>query len=280
MVRKCQGWHRSRSDVVHRTAMATTALLLTLGAAYLVIFEPIPTSTATSSPSLDSFTPAVDPAPSESTPAGEPAPPQGTASNAGPPEAEPTSPTTSIPAAAGGTVTAGGSRASERSTSARPLSAANTPCNPLGLTIPDLGVNASVVPVGLAADGSLGTPSDADKRKAGWFPNSVLVGSAHGTVIMDGHTYHDETAIFRTDFNVRARAGMSVQLLCVNGNTFNYVTSEVVMDLSVSDYDSFVTSRRLYATDGPARVVIITCTDWNPITRQYRSRGVLIAVPR
>lgn len=51
------------------------------------------------------------------------------------------------------------------------------------------------------------------------------------------------------------------------------------MDLPVEDYASFVESHRLYAADGPARVVVITCTDWNPERRSYDKRGVLIATP-
>ena len=142
-----------------------------------------------------------------------------------------------------------------------------------------MGVNAGVVTIGLDANGSLGAPSDADKTKAGWFP-SVLAGASRGSVILSGHTYHDESAIFKTSFNQTARVGMTVQLSCAGGGgSFSYRVTEASLDLRVENYSAFFDSRGLYAKDGPARVVFITCTNWNPIRRDYDQRGVLIATP-
>jgi len=135
-----------------------------------------------------------------------------------------------------------------------------------------------VVQIGLDPHGNLGTPSDADKRKAGWYP-SALAGATSGSVILTGHTYHDESAIFRTDFNQTAHLGMTVQLSCSDSVNFAYRVTEAKLNLAVADYSSFVDSRGLYASDGPPQVVIITCTDWNPLRRDYDQRGLLIATP-
>ncbi len=70
-----------------------------------------------------------------------------------------------------------------------------------------------------------------------------------------------------------------MQLPCSGGRTVAYRVTEAKLDLGVEDYAAFVDSHRLYATDGPAQVVIITCTDWNLIRRVYDHRGVLIATP-
>jgi len=113
---------------------------------------------------------------------------------------------------------------------------------------------------------------------AGWFP-SVLAGASRGSVILSGHTYHDESAIFKTSFNQTARVGMTVQLSCAGGGFFSYRVTEANLNLRVEDYSAFIDSRGLYAKDGPARVVIITCTNWNPVRRDYDQRGVLIATP-
>jgi hypothetical protein len=164
------------------------------------------------------------------------------------------------------------------STQASPTTPVTTPCAPTGLSIPELGVEAPVVQIGLDANGSLGAPSDADKKKAGWYP-TTLAGAARGSVLLTGHTYHDETAIFRTDFSRSAHVGMTVQLTCSSGATFSYRVTEAKLDLQVGNYSAFVDSHHLYAADGPAQVVIITCTDWNPIRRDYDERGVLIATP-
>lgn len=112
----------------------------------------------------------------------------------------------------------------------------------------------------------------------GWFP-SVLAGADRGTVIMTGHTYHDETAIFKTSFNQTAHVGMTVQVSCEGVGSFSYRVSDAKLDLPVEKYSAFVDSSGLYSADGPAQLVIITCTDWNAIRRDYDQRGILIATP-
>jgi len=157
-------------------------------------------------------------------------------------------------------------------------SSGSTSCAPNALTIPDLSINAPVVQIGLDAQGNLGAPSDADKKKIGWFP-STLAGAARGSVILTGHTYHDDTALFRTDFNRTAHLGMAVQLSCPGAKPLSYRVTEAKLDLGIENYAAYVEIHQLYATDGPPQVVIITCTDWNPIRRDYDQRGILIATP-
>jgi len=162
---------------------------------------------------------------------------------------------------------------------ASPEPSAGSPrCAPNALTIPDLSINAPVVQIGLDAQGNLGAPSDADKKKVGWFP-STLAGAARGSVILTGHTYHDDTALFRTDFSRTAHLGMAVQLSCPGAQPLAYRVTEAKLDLGIENYATYVDSHQLYATDGPPQVVIITCTDWNPIRRDYDQRGILIATP-
>ena len=140
-------------------------------------------------------------------------------------------------------------------------------------------MDAPVVKIGQDAYGNVGVTTDADKAKAGWFP-STLAGAPRGTVILTGHTYHDETAIFKTDFDRTARVGMVLQLSCEGTAPLSYRVTAAKLDLPVEDYAAYVDRHRLYAADGPPRVVIITCTDWNPTRRDYDHRGVLIATPQ
>jgi hypothetical protein len=142
----------------------------------------------------------------------------------------------------------------------------------------DLGINAAVVRLGLTATGDLGTPRDADRTRAGWFP-SVLAGSARGTVLMDGHTYHDNSAIFTMSFERQIRTGMVMTLSCADGHAFRYRIAEVVLDLDPAAFRSFVQDRALYAADGPPQLVMITCTDYVPATRVWLHRIVLVATP-
>ena len=162
--------------------------------------------------------------------------------------------------------------------SATSLSASAGPCPPSGLSIPALGIDSSVVRIGLEPDGTLATPTDADKSKAGWYP-TVLAGSQSGTVLMDGHTYHDNTALFKTSFKQSARVGMTMELTCVDRRTFTYRVSEIQLDLTPKTYPGFVDSRQLYALNGPPQLVMITCTDWDALHGVWRNRAVLIATP-
>jgi sortase (surface protein transpeptidase) len=177
--------------------------------------------------------------------------------------------------------TAAGASPAPASARSQPPAAPPTPgpsCAPTHLSIPELGVDAAVVQIGLDPQGNLGTPTDADKKKAGWYP-SALAGAARGTVILTGHTYHDESAIFRTDFDQKVHLGMAVQVSCPDGGRFSYRVTQAKVDLRVEDYSAFIDNGRLYATDGPPQVLIVTCTDWNPIRRDYDRRGVLVASP-
>jgi len=251
-VTRTAGRHRSTSPPSGIKLMGLVAVLI-LTALYFVAFNPIP-------PQSDSEAP---PAPASSWTA---------ATSGGSGWHSPATPSETA-------ATPAGTDLSGPPAPSPPLASAEKPaCVPRGLSIPELGVDAPVVQIGLDEYGNLGVPSDADKKKAGWFP-STLPGSAQGSVIITGHTYHDETAIFRTDFNQIARVGITVQLPCSGGRTVAYRVTEAKLDLGVEDYAAFVDSHRLYATDGPAQVVIITCTDWNLIRRVYDHRGVLIATP-
>jgi hypothetical protein len=142
----------------------------------------------------------------------------------------------------------------------------------------ELGVDASIVTLSLTAEGDLGTPSDQDKTSAGWFP-SVLAGAARGTVLMDGHTYHDGSAIFKPTFKQQVRAGMVMRLSCSDGHAFSYRLSEVALDVSPDAFPAFVAKKALYASDGPPQLVVITCTDYNAIRRVWDNRAILIASP-
>ena len=159
-----------------------------------------------------------------------------------------------------------------------PAIASGEPCRPVRFALPDLAIDASVVTLALTADGDLGTPNDQDKTSAGWFP-SVLAGTGRGTVLMDGHTYHDGSAIFPLTFKEQVQVGMKITLSCADGHAFSYRISQRVVDLSPTSYPPFVTSTKLYAADGPPQLVMITCTDYLPAQRVWANRAVVIATP-
>ena len=55
---------------------------------------------------------------------------------------------------------------------------------PTSLAIPDIGVQAAIVPVGLTDDGALDAPTDPDT--VGWYELGAGLGGS-GNVVLDGH---------------------------------------------------------------------------------------------
>ena len=96
---------------------------------------------------------------------------------------------------------------------------------------------------------------------------------------MDGHTYHDDSAVFKMSFTQTARVGMDILISCAHHPVLAYRVTETRLDLTPQAYPGFVESRQLYAADGPPRLVLITCTDYDADTGVWRHRGVLIATP-
>lgn len=86
---------------------------------------------------------------------------------------------------------------------------------------------------------------------------------------MGGHTYRDESALFKTTFEQQVHTGMMMRLSCANGSAFSYRISEVVLDLTAASFGALVESRGLYAADGPPRLVMITCTDYDAARRVW-----------
>ena len=229
--------------------------------------ETVPTETAPSTPTSAPL--ASSPSAPPPAPAAKAVPPPAPAPKAVPPPPPAPAPPPPAPAPAPQAVPAAAPQAA---------AAPSAPCAPSGFSIPAMGIDAPVVRIGLDASGNLGVPSDADKKKAGWYPNAVLAGSRLGSIIMDGHTYRDGSAIFTTSFDSTVRVGMTVGLSC-GGGTFPYRISELKLNLNVGDYSGFVDGRRLYAPDGPPQIVMVTCTDWNPVSGTFDRRAILIATP-
>jgi hypothetical protein len=252
-------------------AVAGIAALVALGASFAV-WHPIDTPAVASSAEPSPAAAAAAPVPEEAITAttSDPAPPSSEAAvTTGPSAAPPAIPVASAPPPAALTSTAAARAAAI---------ASGQPCRPVRFSVAPLHIDAPVVTLSLTSEGDLGTPSDADRKSAGWFP-SVLAGADQGTVLMDGHTYHDGSAIFATTFKQQVQPGMLMRLSCADGHAFSYRVAEVVVDLSPAGYPHFVTSRHLYAADGPPQLVMVTCTDYLPAQRVWANRAVVIATP-
>ncbi|MEO6997576.1 MAG: class F sortase [Terracoccus sp.] len=157
---------------------------------------------------------------------------------------------------------------------------------PARLEIPALGVNAAFQTIGLdtsaPADAQgrrpLGNPSD--RTQAGWFSAGPQPGSGTGTVLVNGHTYHDGSAIFKESFASQIANGQRIDIVQGNGTVCSYQVQRVWRDVAKSDYPTIVSSQGLYNVSGPERLFLATCGGpFNSSEQNYDAISMLIATP-
>ncbi len=135
---------------------------------------------------------------------------------------------------------------------------------PIKLRIPSLGINSPTIRVGLVR-GAVGTPCDPTKPWApcntnatAWYDGSVRPGQA-GDAVEDSHvdwygpvgSGHDIPAVF-SNLN-RIRLGAKVIVIDKLGASRTFVVDRI----TILPYPQ--QPANTYATDGPARLTLITC---------------------
>ena len=158
---------------------------------------------------------------------------------------------------------------------------------PARLVIPSLGVDAPFERIGLDQEAApdhegrqpLGNPKD--RTKAGWYADGPRPGEGRGTVLTDGHTYRNDSAIFKEDFSSRIDTGQLIHVEQDNGSTCSYRIQRVWREVdAVDDYPRIVQSEHLYDFDGPERLFLATCGgSWNSAAQSYDQVSMLIATP-
>jgi hypothetical protein len=146
------------------------------------------------------------------------------------------------------------------------------PAPPAQVTIVKLGVRAPVVPV-LARYGQLDVPTDP--ARLGWWPASARVGALTGTVLIDGHVdaagFGPGTLFRLNDLNTSDRITVTA--------TTGYRQEYTVIGRRVYVKTDGLPPE-LFATTGPARLVLITCGGpFDRTTLNYRDNIVIYAVP-
>ncbi|MFM6850542.1 MAG: class F sortase [Terrabacter sp.] len=176
------------------------------------------------------------------------------------------------------------SRTSSQTTTVRSSCRAGEPRR---LVMPALGVDAAFERIGLDTSGPrdsagrppLGNPSD--RRNAGWYADGPQPGSGRGTVLTNGHTYRNGSAIFREDFSQRVQVGQLVQLRQDNGSVCSYRITRVWREVNATTgYPQLVATQHLYDFGGPERLLLATCSgSWNAASQEYDDISVVLAVP-
>jgi hypothetical protein len=179
------------------------------------------------------------------------------------------------------------SAVTEPAFSQRPPAAPCQPGSPIRMSIPALDVDAPIETIGLdrrarpddSGQAPLGAP--VDKRKAGWYAAGPKPWSGIGTVLTNGHTYRDGSAIFQEDFAALVAAGQQIDLLLENGTTCSYRISTVWRNVdAVQDYPQLVANEHLYDQQGSERLFLATCGGpWVESARMFKDINVVLATP-
>lgn len=147
------------------------------------------------------------------------------------------------------------------------------PPGPTTISLPSIGVEAAVVPVGIDPDGLMTVPEDVST--VGWYEFGPSPAAREGSAVLAGHV-DDRVQGRGAFFDLRAvEIGDAVTVTDEDGETTTWtVTGRRTFDKASLPVDD------LYRRDGPRRLVLITCGgDFDRAARSYESNVVVVAEP-
>jgi LPXTG-site transpeptidase (sortase) family protein len=141
---------------------------------------------------------------------------------------------------------------------------------PYTLRIPRIGVDARVVPVQSNDERILEPPRDPSV--AGWWSDGAVPGAPQGSAVVVGHTVRNRNGGVFDDITDLSR-GDAIEVEG-SGATLTYrVQSTGVL----SKGEVARNADEIFAQNGPGRLVLITCDDWDGTA--WRSNVVTVAAP-
>jgi LPXTG-site transpeptidase (sortase) family protein len=142
---------------------------------------------------------------------------------------------------------------------------------PQSISIAALGVTAPVHPVG-STDGVVDVPEDP--AEVGFYSGSVLPGSSAGSTVLVGHVNYANVPGALIGLT-EVHEGDTVEVATAGGRTLRYrITAREVVEKSEG------LPSDLFVTDGPARLVLITCGGpFDTVAQRYEDNVVVVAVP-
>lgn len=121
--------------------------------------------------------------------------------------------------------------------------------------------NVPVDTVGTASDGSPGVPGN--KHNIGWYSESARPGAGKGTSFVTGHTYADDTAVFKEEFTDKLTVGERYAMKMDNGSLCWYEVTKVHPYLDKqTEYPVVAEANDFLRPDGPERSVGCTCSGY------------------
>ena len=138
------------------------------------------------------------------------------------------------------------------------------------LFVPQIDVDALIVPIQLEPDGVLDPPSSV--AEVGWWDGSARAGESQGQTVLTGHTVSSGGGVL--DDLDGLTEGDLVHLTDRNGRV-DYVVTQVAVwskkKLAQNAVETFGQDRH------HGRLVLVTCEDW--VEGDYRSNVVVFADP-
>ncbi len=143
---------------------------------------------------------------------------------------------------------------------------------PVALAVPALDVEAPVDPVGVRDDGQMAIPDDVGR--VGWYRFGPAPGSG-GATVLAGHVDDREQGLGELAALREAEVGTEVLVTDATGGTTRWrVVSREQVDKQALPVD------RLFAREGPPRLVLVTCGgEFVPERGGYESNVVVVAEP-
>ncbi len=139
---------------------------------------------------------------------------------------------------------------------------------PLRLRVATLDIDADVTPIQLSQDAVLDPPADSDV--VGWWDGSAEPGAARGQVVITGHTVH--TGGGALDPVARLDQGRVSVVTRAGVQRYRVVDRVVLTREQVAERAQSLFGQHRRSPDG-ARLVLVTCTDWNG---SYYERNVIV----
>ncbi len=145
--------------------------------------------------------------------------------------------------------------------------------DPVGVSLPRLGVNAPLDAVGLEPDGSMEIPHDI--QRIGWYSLGVAPGAPSGTAVLSGHVDSREQGRGALWALRTMQPGDEVTVTHADGTT-----SVWRVDLTTSYLKEQLPIRDIFTRFGEPRLVLITCGgDFDRSRRRYSHNIVVYASP-
>lgn len=155
----------------------------------------------------------------------------------------------------------------------RASAASAAPARPVRLRIPDLGVDASIRPVGVQRDGAMVIP--AEPTSVGWYRYGRAPADPVGHTVIAGHVATREDGPGALAPLAGAEEGMRVEVVDADGTRHRYVVRgrENIRKKALPVDE-------IFAREGPPLLVLVTCGgEYLPELRSHRDNVVVTAEP-